>query len=200
MTTHAGVFAAPLFAAMVACTGQIAGTTSDGGTTQPLAPSPFVLNTGDTIGFSPSSVDVNRYPSICGVMNPPFTAGDLFSMDVIGSTEAAPYDSLDAGFTLPAPPIGTPIVLNVSPPNPAGSTPSQYASNDGITFSYTQGKGPGEIDLGAFDSVVVTLLAMPTAAGEPMTMRFQVHFIDGKVLDETFSGTLYSSYLGCGAG
>jgi hypothetical protein len=78
--------------------------------------------------------------------------------------------------------------------------PSQGAQGAGVNFTYMEGTNPGEIDTGAFDSVVLTVLAMPTATAQPLTIRLQIHFVDGKTLDETFSGPLFSSWSGCGAG
>ena len=46
----------------------------------------------------------------------------------------------------------------------------------------------------------ITILAMPTANGQPLTVRIQMHFVDGKSLDETFSNALASSWGGCPAG
>jgi hypothetical protein len=41
---------------------------------------------------------------------------------------------------------------------------------------------------------------MPSADGQPLTMRIRIHFVDGKVLDYTFAPALTSSWGGCGAG
>ena len=65
---------------------------------------------------------------------------------------------------------------------------------------FVQVKRAGRIDTGAFDVVTITILAMPTADGQPLTVRIQMHFVDGKTLDETLSRPLLTSYGGCGAG
>ena len=175
----------------------------------PSVAPPSVPNPGSTIAFTPTAVDAGRFPVTCGVMNPPFKAGDLFSLDVIGSMTAAPYDALSITFTSPAV-VGQPIPLAVQPflamgsgiGQPNGSTtwyPAQRAQGGGVTFSYTQGSDPSEIDTGAFDSATVTIVAMPTQDGAPLGARLQLHFVDGRTLDERFSGSLFTEWGGCGA-
>jgi hypothetical protein len=90
-----------------------------------------------------------------------------------------------------------PLALDVNPLMPPSA---QYAQRGGVTFQYTQGANPGEIDTGAFNAVTITLLAMPTADGQPLTVRIQLHFVDGRTLDETFSTPLVTLESGCGAG
>ena len=79
-----------------------------------------------------------------------------------------------------------PLVPQVS----AESDVSQSADNgSNVSFGYDQGSehGPAEIDTGAFDSAAVTVVALPAKDGDPLTIRMQAHFVDGRVLDETFS-------------
>ena len=54
---------------------------------------------------------------------------------------------------------------------------------------------------GAFDSAAVTVVALPAKDGyDPLTIRIQLHFVDGRVLDETFSAAVVTTGYGCGAG
>ncbi len=182
---------------------------SDAGS--PVAsPPPSVPNEGDTIAFAPTKVDVERFPAGCGVPNPPFMNGDLFSMDIIGNMAAAPYDALEISFPTPAT-VSVPVMPAVQPFTQDGTGigladggtqwhAAQNAQGSGINFNYAQGSDPSEIDTGAFDAVTITILAMPTKDGDPLTIRLQIHFVDGRVLDETFSGPLFSSWSGCPEG
>jgi hypothetical protein len=171
----------------------------------------ITADSGGTIAFTPSVVYATRFPSTCGVMNPPFKDGDLFDLDIIGSMATSPYPALDVSFSSPVPPLDTPIMLGVEPFSaqangimPANGPMTWYAGQNaigsGINFSYSLDSDPTEIDPGAFDSVVFTLLKLPTKDGDPFTIRLRIHFVDGKVLDETFSAPLTSTWSGCPRG
>ncbi len=66
-----------------------------------------------------------------------------------------------------------------------------------IIFGFSHAVDSTEIDFGAFDSVMVTLLAIPAADGDPMSLRLRVHFVDGRVLDETFSASATTTRSNC---
>jgi hypothetical protein len=170
----------------------------------------WIENTAGTIVFEPTLVDATRYSEICGVMNPSFMNGDLYSLDIVDQRGATPYAALSVSFSSPAP-VGTPQMLTVQPftsegtgiGEPDGGTmwyAGQNAQGSGFNFQFSQGAHLTEVDPGAFDSVTVTILAMPTADGQPLTVRIQMHFVDGNTVDETFSNSLVSSYIGCSAG
>jgi hypothetical protein len=171
-----------------------------------LVPPLWSPNPGGTIKFEPTLVDVTRYSNVCGVMNPPFMNGDLYSLDIVDQTGPTPYNALSLSFSSPAPDTGVPLMLTVQPFTPQaggnGSTwyAAQNAEGSGISFQYSQGANPSEIDTGAFDAVTVAILAMPADNGQPLTVRIQMHFVDGKTLDETFSNALSTAYSGCPAG
>jgi hypothetical protein len=164
---------------------------------------------GVPIDFVPSVVYATRFPNTCGVANPPFKNGDLFSLEVVGARTAAPYNALNLSFQSPAPAAGTSIALAPLPfkaqgtgidSQPPGMTtwyPAQGASGGGVNFTFLQGSDPNEIDPGAFDSVVVTLTQLPTSDGAPFAARLQIHFVDGKQLDASFSNALTTSVSGC---
>jgi hypothetical protein len=163
----------------------------------PLNPRPWTQNPGGTIVFEPTLVQVTRYPNVCGVMNPPFENGDSYWLEIADQTGQTPYAELDLNFISPAPAIGTPLVLGVNPFMPPAA---QDAQAGGVTFQYSPGTNAGEIDAGAFDAATVTFLAMPTVDGQPLTVRIQVRFVDGRTLDETFSSAPAPAYSGCTAG
>jgi hypothetical protein len=194
-----------LVSTTVACGGKAIDSTGAGTTPMPL----WIQNTEKTIVFEPTLVSAARYPNVCGVMNPPFMDGDLYSIDIVDQRGATPYAALTFSFPSPAPAVGTPLMLTVGPfmppstgiGQPGGATyATQNAQSGMIYFSYSQGAHPTEIDPGAFDAVTITILAMPTADGQPLTVRIQMHFVDGNSLDETFSNALASTYGGCPAG
>lgn len=167
-------------------------STRDDGSVAP----PWTLNPGGTITFEPTLVSATRSPNTCG-FDLPFSNGDLYSLD-IGDRSV-----LTVSFGTPALPIGTPLMLSVQPFSQGTLTmpyTPQGAQGSGITFQYSQGDNAGEIDTGSFDAVTITILAMPTADGQPLTVRIQMHFVDGRSLDETFSSPLVSSYRSCVSG
>lgn len=191
-----------------ACGGQLPGN----GPGSPGVDSGAAFDAGTPIDFVPGAVYATRFASVCGVTNPPFAAGDLYSLQIVGAMTAAPFNSLDFSFTSPAPPVGRPISLSVMAFTPQGTGVSagpsgpttwyafQYATSDTVRVEYSQGTDPAEIDTGAFDAAFATLVHLPVADGQPFTVRLQIHFADGKVLDQTFSSPLTTSVSGCPAG
>ena len=164
---------------------------------------PSTPNAGNTIALTPTKVAAERYAGGCGIVHPPFIDGDVYSMDIISSMAHAPSDGLSVSFMSPVP-VGTPLALAVQPfstmettvESPDGGALS-YAGQDAlgsgdIDVNYSQGSGPTHIDPNAFDSVVMTILAMPAQDGDPLTIRLQIHFVDGQILDDTFSSPLVS--------
>jgi hypothetical protein len=183
-----------LCASLFGCDGQVAA---------PGEPPEVTLNDGGTIAFTPTHVDVARSPAVCGIMNAPFMDGDRYSMDIVGSMAQAPFE-LTIRFPSPVM-VGTPLTPAVQPFSTTAAESSQWyavqtAQGSDINFSYSQGSEATAIDTGAFDSVTITILAMPTKDGNPLTIRLRIHFVDGRVLDATYSGPLVSAGSGCHAG
>jgi len=200
MTTKVGVLAAVLVCTCVASCG---GATGKEAITAGW-------DSGVSIDFVPRVVSATRYPVICGVANPPFTNGDLFELDIVGAdTTGGPDNAFSFSFASPAPPLSAPIMLSVLPfmaqgtgvvSTLSGQTtwyPFQRAAAGGVKFVYTQGTDPGEIDTGAFDAVIPTLTQLPTKDGAPLAVRLQIHFVDGRELDHTFSSPLTTETAGC---
>lgn len=185
------------------------GARSDGASTLPPA---VVENPDGTIRFVPSLVDATRNPASCGTQIPAFRNGDQFFLEVTGNAAKPPSNELVISFSSPVDfTVGTPVMLAVLPYSPQGTKitapdgsvglyADQSAESGLLYFSYTQGTDPNEIDTGAFDAVTLTVVAMPLMDGDPLTIRVQVHFADGKVLDETFSGALTTLPNTCPAG
>jgi hypothetical protein len=184
-----GIALAALGMLVVACGSNVEG---------PAAPTaPATPNAGNTIPFRPSEVIAVRSPAQCGTA---YMAADEYALDAIGDMTRAPFNALDVTF-LGAPPVDQPQTLIVRPVASQGSFASQSADNArNVTFKYAQGVDPAEIDTEAFDSVDVTLLALPAKDGDPLTVRIQAHFADGRALDETFSAPVMTTTAGCGSG
>ena len=92
--------------------------------------------------------------------------------------------------------VGEPFTLAVQALMMVGVDPEaiQIAQGSGIVFAFSRVPSDTEIDDSAFDSVMVTLLAVPAADGDPMTLRLRVHFEDARVFDETFSSMTTTEY------
>ena len=207
MKTTAGVLGAALVCTWVTSCGGGAGKASDSGTPMDSVD----WDSGTPIDFVPSAVYATRIPAVCGVANPPFMDGDLFSLDIVGAaTTGGPDNSLSLTFNSPAPPVGAPMALSVLSFMPQGisvtvpaSGPTRYYSfqratgTDRLNFVYEQGTDPSEIDTGAFDALIFTLVQLPTTDGDPLAVRVQIHFVDGRDLDHTYSSPLTTEAGGC---
>lgn len=201
MTTIVGVLGAALVCTLVASCGGAAGKEAI----------TVGWDSGTPIDFVPSVVSATRYPSVCGVANPPFMNGDRFSLDIVGAaTTGGPDNSLSLTFNIPAPPAGAPMELSVLPFMPQGisvtvpvSGPTTYYSfqratgTDRLNFVYRQGTNPSEIDTGAFDAIIFILVQLPTKDGDPFAAGLQIHFVDGRELDHTCSSPLATEAGGC---
>ncbi len=182
---------------LVACSGNVEGPAAP--------PAPVTPNAGNTIPLYPSKIIADHSPAQCGTAEMPYTAGDLYMLELIGDMTRAPFNGLTVNFTGPVP-IGQPLTLTVKPltvvPEVSAQSHVVQSADNGrnVSFIYDQGSDPAEIDTGAFDSSAVTVVALPAKDGDPLTIRIQAHFVDGRVLDETFSAAVVTTAAGCGAG
>jgi hypothetical protein len=161
---------------------------TDGAALSSSAPLP-----GDTIGFVPTGVYGARWG--CDIPAR-YMTGDQFGMEIDGLTGSWPWDELEVSFVTPIA-VGVPFVLAVQAPQQLGSNPIQEATGNGVLFSFTPSTTAPQIDSGAFDSATVTFLAIPGADGDPMTLTLRVHFVDGRLLDETFSASATTTRSSC---
>jgi hypothetical protein len=194
-----------LAVAVAACggkSGEAVNPANAAGDGAPALPAPVVANPDGSIAFVPSLVDATRNPVICGVPDPPFADGDQFFLEVKGDAAKPPSNELVIEFTSPLnEAVGAPVAMAVQPYSPRGTKiegpdggfglyADQSSDNGVLNFSYTQGTDPGELDTGEFGAVRLTMVALPRIDGDPLTIRVQVLFADGKVLDDTFSAPL----------
>src|SRR5215471_14060323 len=105
MTIKVGVLGAALVCTLLVSCGETDGRKAI----------PVDAGSGTPIVFVPSAVSAARYPSVCGVANPPFMDGDLFSLEIAGAATVRPSNTLSLWFNSPAPPVATPIALSVLP-------------------------------------------------------------------------------------
>ena len=184
----------PFLALAVACGGS--------STTTPSS----VVNAGSTLSFTPSEVDAERYPSGCGVVNPPYTDADLFSLDIVGAKTKAPYTLLSFSL-LRTVTVGSPYTLS---PMPVSGTPGSLSdegtqsadSSDGaLQVSFSWGAELAEIDPNPLTAVTVTVEAFPAKDGQPLTVHCILSFSDAQTLDMTFSAPMPpAGSSGCPAG
>jgi hypothetical protein len=198
--THLQPAFAALFVAVVGC----------GGSTVTSPSAPYVVNPGADRSMTPSSIDAERAASICGVMDPPFTDDDLFSLFVVGeNTPTPPYGGIFFESSRKVM-VGEPIVLSLTayqtnpPTGPGEASPAQQSASvpagSALQFTFEWGSNRNEVDPNPLDAATVTVLALPAKDGDPLTVRFQLHFTDNRKLDETFSGPLSTAYSSCPAG
>ncbi len=142
------------------------------------------------IELHPSSVEAIRTPETCGAASPPFTDNDSFLLEVTGETNVPPpYNTLTLVVTRTVP-LNQAFPLDVLAP---GATQTAALDDPSITFTYSMGSTPAEIDESQPDAVVVTVTAMPTADGEPLSATLQLFFEDGSELDQSFTALLESA-------
>jgi hypothetical protein len=152
------------------------------------------------VEFAPSTVEATRTPASCGLTEPAFSSDDRFTLEVTGATDVAPpYTTLTLEFPATAA-IGEEIPLSVETAS-AGSNVATASSIDGtVTFTLSLGSDGAEIDSDGLASVVVTVDAIPTADGKPLSAEVQLYFLDGRELDQTYSGSLRTAVVLCPSG
>lgn len=164
-----------------------------GSTAASSAAAPYVVNPGGDLSLVRVTVDAQRLPSTCGVMNPPFTDQDRFSLDVLGENTAISF-TCSRNLT-----VGVPIVLTLAAQAPSAQQSASSPADSALQVTFDGGY-ESEVDPNPLDAATVTVLAFPAKDGDPLTVRFQFHFTDNRKLDETFSGPLYTGFSGCRAG
>lgn len=168
---------------------------------------PAVVNPGSTLTFTPSAVYANRFASVCGVPSPPpYGPGNVFSQLAVGAGSPGPLTGFGVDMEQAVAPGTTYDLIPVAPvsvQNPNGTDRSQNAlASDGVlSFQFQWSpSNPGEIDPNPLDHVTVTIIDFPSADGEPMTVRYVLHFTDQQTLDVTISGDTQLDAGGCAAG
>jgi hypothetical protein len=89
-----------------------------------------------------------------------------------------------------------PLVVSAA----AGSTTSftAQAQDGSVHFSFELGSSAAaSMDTTAVDAVIVTVTALPTADGQPLAAELHISFDDGRVLDQTYSAPVQTTYVQC---
>jgi hypothetical protein len=149
----------------------------------------------NVIAFHPSNVSAELLTvEPCGT--PDFFYQHVMHVDGIYSpTQKTVPNNFTITMKDPGPAAGVAEMLTVSPVSQAATCGDKTGQNarapDGtVDFSYDQCGDPNEIDPGAFDAVTITVVAMPANDGDQMSIDLQIHFVDGKILADTFSAPL----------
>lgn len=182
---------APCVAAVVALVGGAACVEGLGGC------EPATNGDRAAIVFTPSLVEATRTPATCSVTEPAFSSKDRFTLEVTGETSIAPPYSTLTMLLAAAAPSGEAVPLTVDAQGSAASTWTASSADRSVSFSLTVGSDPTEIDATGVSSVVVTVDAMPTADGQPVSAEVQVYFVDGRELDQTYSASLRTAVVLC---
>jgi hypothetical protein len=151
------------------------------------------------IQFTPSSQAAVRTPATCGVADPPYAAGDAFTLTVVGATTAsAPYNVLTLSLH-DASASETPIPLTVplSSDTTAPALQMAVSADANITFSFARGTDAAEIDDTFLSSVLVTVTSVPTADGENLSADLSVTFADGTELSATYTAPVTTQEATC---
>lgn len=180
-----------LFAAMVGCTSNVL----------------FETNPDSTVMWTPDNIELQRYPSTCGIANPPFNDQDLFGLSVydargpVGTPQTAIYISF-----MPTDVVNHDYPISLSPvgevPNQQGGITADNttsSTNGDVNFSYQQGQEastPGALPLA---EVIVRFDALPHANGDLLIALAEITFNDASILSFTARPTLPSvKFNSCG--
>jgi hypothetical protein len=183
--------------ALAACT-----TSSIGSNPQP----------DDTLAFSPTVITFERFAATCGIMNPPFVAGDLFALTLLGVDAPGPRTGITVSFQRDIP-RDEPIAIDLQPfgvvasstdanghvMNFLGQNGTISAGSDG-SFGFSQGIDPNELDPSAIQSATIEVHAVPQAEGAYGSIRIDLTFTDGKVFDTLVEEPIHTGFSGCPAG
>ena len=148
--------------------------------------------TGQPISFNASSETAVRKPAACSVADPPYAAGDVFTLTVVGATTGpAPYNTLTLGLkgasaSMTQVPLTVPMSSAANPP----ATQTAVSPDASITFSFARGSDATEIDEGFLSSVLVTVVSMPTADGQSLSAALDITFTDGSELQDTYTAAV----------
>lgn len=176
-------------------------TIGDGG-----AASTITSNGGD-VSFDIAKVYLTR-GEWCG-SPPPFTSADDYQL-VLEAAGPDPAQTVDIGVWATSP-VGVAQALKVSPwkagavvtqgendVNPEEATALDAKKNPFADFSLLRGLTPSLPDPNPYDQATLTVVALPQKEGDSLVVRIQLHFTDGKTLDETFTSPLAETDTPCG--
>ncbi|HEY1957802.1 MAG TPA: hypothetical protein VGH28_19410 [Polyangiaceae bacterium] len=142
------------------------------------------------IDFTPSTTTATRAPATCGVVDPTFNARDTFTLDL--QSDAGTDVSLTVAASTDEN-VAIPLLVGLAD----GASTTASSTDGAMSFSFTSGSDAASIDGSPLDSVVVTLTALPTADGQPLSAELRLTFEDGRVLDQVYSAPLSTVSYPC---
>jgi hypothetical protein len=170
------------------------------------SPPPVVVNPGSTLTFSPTTIYAWRVPAACGVANPPYGPGDIYSLQAVGAQVQGPRtgfavmmpQAVAAGTSYDLVPAA---VVTIQNPQSISRTQNASPPDGALYFQFSWSEADlGEIDPNPLDHVGITVVAFPSADGDPLTVHYVLHFTDQQTLDVTISGASATQPVGCAAG
>jgi hypothetical protein len=153
---------------------------------------------GSTLSFTASSVTFVRLSAnTCGVMNPPFTDADTYSLAVLVTGPHGGIASQIDLQTLRTVPIGQDLPLALMGDS-VGQTGTANVSD--LNFIWLVESPPSTVDPTALTAATVRFDAFPQKDGDQVQLGMQLQFQDGGALDFDVQAPLLSRSTGCPAG
>lgn len=175
-----------------------------GGASQGVAPLP-----DSTLTFPLGTLDAERFSSMCGVANPPFTSTDLYSISLFAN-DPVPHSAIEVRFQptialhedLPVTLLPLQIISESVGPNGVFDVnmgqPGTFATAaDDASFTWAQGGNPSLVDAQLLDSVT---LHFDTLDGNHVALTIDMQFHDGGVLDLEVDVNAVTAVTSCPAG
>jgi hypothetical protein len=177
------------------------------------AAAPFTLLPDDTVKMgTPMTESFERFPSTCGVMNPPFEDDDDYSFGLYQFPIDGQGTFSVAFGTKRGMPVGTDLEIALDGLMIVAYTVDASGAMTDVKYGQ-YGHLPipgGSLDLswdqGTLETQLLTgpahvqVYSFPTRDGDPFVVRIQLQFADGRLFDVTASVPLQSGWLGCPAG
>ncbi len=171
---------------------------------------PGVFPAADSsLTFPLGSTQLIRFPSTCGVMHPPFTDQDLYSLTLLSAGAKPPIINVTFHRAVT---VNQPIALMLEPYgiigmsiDPSGQQTTFYGQigqvdNFQTSMRWNQGPDPTAIDAHPIQSATLEFAHVPVQDGDLVDVDLDLVFEDGGVLDLQVRAPLVSSYSGCPAG
>jgi hypothetical protein len=171
----------------------------------------------NTVAFTPTEIDLERFATQCGVSNPIFQDSDLYDFSILGHTIVQGqyrtvititfHRTIELGNDLPVQldafgVIGYQIDSqgNETHPEYGQGGPLPDPRNTDSSFGWSQGTDATELDSQALTNVTVRFDALPQADGDAADLTLRMVFADGRVYHVKLQAPLVTDAGGCPAG
>lgn len=146
-----------------------------------------------TLRFAVANIVFDRGPAVCGVADPPFTDGDSFLLDLLGTGTMPTGIGIICSRRVP---VGGDLAVQLMPfgilayntdangnmTNVRYGQNGSFAPDNGI-FIWGQGANPDEVDSTPLTGVDLEFAAFPQRDGDDVDVRIKMRFQDGGLLD-----------------